>query len=76
MKKYKFKIIGIILILTGLGMFCFGASLFAYQGPPLSNFVSKLGEYSFLYWLPTIIIGIVFLIINKAKKPNRDAMIL
>ena len=41
-------------------MFCFGVSMFTYQGPPISNFMSKAGEYSFFYWLPTIIIGVAF----------------
>lgn len=49
-------------------MFLFGVSLFTYQGPSLSAFVSKVGEYSFALWLPTIIIGIVFLAVNKTKK--------
>jgi len=68
MKKYTFTIIGVFIILIGIGMFCFGISLFAYQGPPLSRFVSKAGEYSFSYWLPTIIIGVLFLIIPKKIK--------
>ena len=48
-------------------MFCFGASMFTYQGPPISNFISKAAEYSFFGWLPTIAIGITFLIIKKIK---------
>jgi hypothetical protein len=65
MKKHTLTIPGVLIILIGLGMFCFGVSMFAYQGPPPSTFVSKAGEYSFFYWLPTIAIGVVFLIIPK-----------
>ena len=57
MKKYILTIIGILIVLIGCGMFCFGVSMFAYQGPPLSPFQSKLGEISFIWWLPTILLG-------------------
>lgn len=56
------------MILIGFGMFCFGVSMFAYQGPPLSPFESELGEFSFSWWLPTIIVGALLLLINKLKK--------
>jgi hypothetical protein len=72
MKKYTLLILGIIIILIALGMFCFGVSMFVYQGPPLTSFRSKVGEYSFSYWLPTMALGIVLLIINKTKKSKQN----
>jgi len=42
--------------------------MFAYQGLPLSPFRSKLGELSFFWWLPTIILGALLLFINKLIK--------
>ena len=59
--------IGIITLLLGIGMFLFGASMFTYQGPTLNPIVSKLGMYSFFFWLPTIITGIILLFIRKRK---------
>jgi hypothetical protein len=52
-------------------MFCFGVSMFTYQGPPLTSFVSKVGEYSFSYWFPTMGLGLVLLIIDKTKKSKK-----
>jgi len=52
-----YRIIGIVLIVIAIGMFFLGASLFAYQGPPLNPIVSKMGEYSFFWWLPALIVG-------------------
>ena len=70
MKKYTLTIIGTLLIVIGFGMFCLGVSMFTYQGSSVSAFMSKAGEYSFSYWMPTIIIGILILVINKIIKSN------
>ncbi|HEY4326803.1 MAG TPA: hypothetical protein VGN20_22645 [Mucilaginibacter sp.] len=70
MKKYIFIITGVVIILIGFGMFCFGVSMFAYQGPPLSEFKSKLGEFSFSWWFPTIIFGAAVLVVSKIIKSN------
>jgi len=59
--------IGIVLIVVGIGMFFFGASLFSYQGPELNPIVSNIGMYSFFLWLPTIIVGIILTIYGKQK---------
>jgi hypothetical protein len=39
--------------------------MFAYQGPPITPLKSKLGEISFSWWLPTIIVGATFLAFAK-----------
>jgi ABC-type transport system involved in multi-copper enzyme maturation permease subunit len=62
------RIIGIILIITAIAMLIIGASLFSYLGPPLNPIVSDIGKYSFLYWLPTLIVGILFFSFSKRKK--------
>lgn len=63
----KGRIIGVCLILLGIVMFFFGVSMFTYQGNNLSPLVSKAGMYSFVLWLPTIIIGIAFMIVARKK---------
>jgi len=65
--KNKNKIYGWVIIVLGISMLIVGASLFGYHGPRLNYIVSQIGMYSFLLWLPTIIVGIV--IINV--KPKR-----
>ncbi|MBB6109036.1 hypothetical protein SAMN05421821_103273 [Mucilaginibacter lappiensis] len=62
-----YRIIGIVLIVIGIGMLFLGASLFTYQGPPLNPIVSKMGEYSFFWWLPTLIVGIGLTFGSKRK---------
>jgi len=62
-----YRIIGIVLIVIGIGMFFLGASLFAYQGPPLNPIVNEMGKYSFLWWFPTLIVGILLTLISKKK---------
>ena len=52
---------GLSLIILGIAMFVFGASIFSYQGNHLNPIINKAGMYSFFLWLPTIIIGIVML---------------
>jgi len=62
----KRQIFGIVIIILGIGMLLYGVSMFAYQGPPLSSIVSEIGEYSFVFWLPMIIVGICLLTIKKS----------
>jgi len=58
--------IGITLIFLGIIMFLLGASVFAYRGA-INPIVSKIGWYSFLFWLLTIILGIILAAVNKRK---------
>jgi hypothetical protein len=46
MKISRFSKTGFFVILLGIGMFFFGASMFTYQGKALNPIVSKLGMYS------------------------------
>jgi len=60
--KYLIITIGAFITLAGIGMFFFGVSMFTYQGPPLSDFQNKAGKYSFIYFLPVFLIGLVLFI--------------
>ena len=61
----KYQISGLVMVVLSIMMFIYAASMFTYQGSPLSQFLTKTGEYSFFLWLPTLIIGLVFLFIRK-----------
>jgi hypothetical protein len=54
--------------LLALSMFFFGAGMFTYQGPELSPFIFQLGKYSFMLWLPALLIGIILLCIGRGKE--------
>jgi hypothetical protein len=60
--------IGTGITLLGVGMFILGAGMFTYQGPELNPIIFKMGEYSFVFWLPVLLIGIIFLCIGLIKK--------
>ena len=64
----RYQKIGILIIVTGIGMFVLGVSMFTYRGPILNPFISKMGMYSFFLWLPAIILGIVFMFLKDDKK--------
>lgn len=66
--KAKITITGAFITSLGIAIFVFGAAMFTYQGPPLNEMVSKAGMYSFLYWLPTLFIGIVIFTIGVMMK--------
>lgn len=61
-----YRKIGITIIVLGVSMFFLGASMFTYQGE-VSRFMLKVGEFSFSYWLPIIILGIFIMVIGKKK---------
>ena len=49
---------GVGIILLAIGMFFFGVYMFSYQGE-IDPIISKIGMYSFLFWLPALITGIL-----------------
>jgi len=59
---------GLLIFLLGIGLLIFGAGMFAYRGEALSPLVSKLGEFSFIYWIPIVIIGIALFIAGRKSK--------
>jgi len=64
----KFQVAGLLIMFLGIAMLLFGVSMFTYQGNSLTSFVSNLGKYSFEFWLPTIILGSILLLIKKPKR--------
>jgi len=66
-KKYRlsnWKKAGLAFIFSGIAMLFIGAHFFSYVGPKLSQFWYMVGEYSFVCWLPIIIIGIIFMFVK------------
>ena len=59
--------IGLGIISLGVIMFFVGASLFTYRGH-INPIVSKIGMFSFFFWWPTIILGIVIFKTKRGKK--------
>ena len=45
-------------------MFVVGVSLFSYRGSQLNPIVFKLGEISFVGWMPTLLLGIILFVIS------------
>jgi len=72
-RKSAIIIIGALITALGIGMFIFAGSIFTYQGPPLSDIVSKLGMYSFVFWIPVLAAGIAIFIVGvlMKRKPVR-----
>lgn len=73
-----YRRIGLGIIGLGVIMFFIGASMFTYRGN-IYPVVSKIGEYSFIFWLPTIILGTITIIlenivlaVRKRKKKTID----
>lgn len=62
--------LGIGMILVSVIMFFVGASLFTYRGGNLNPIISHIGMYSFLFWLPTLIIGIILTFIKRKPKQS------
>jgi len=61
------RILGIILIILTVMMAIFGVSLFSYYGE-LNATINKIGEYSFILWLPILISGIIIRSVTSKKQ--------
>ena len=66
-----YRKIGLGIIGLGVTMFFVGASMFTYRGN-INPIVSKIGMYSFLFWLPTIILGTIIVAVSKRKRKIID----
>jgi len=55
--------IGLGIIVLGVIMFLIGASMFTYRGG-INPFISKVGLFSFVFWLPAIILGSITIILE------------
>jgi hypothetical protein len=60
----KMRLTGIILIILSVLMGIFGIVLFSYRGGVTPK-ISKIGEYSFILWLSTLIAGIIITSVTK-----------
>lgn len=68
--------IGLGIIGLGIIMFFVGASMFTYRGN-INPIINKIGMYSFIFWLPTIILGTITIILETIvvavkKRKNID----
>ena len=52
-------------------MFLFGASMFTYTGK-ISPIISNIGMYSFLFWLPTVFMGVILIAIPFGRRKIID----
>lgn len=60
---------GIGMVIMGGLMFFLAASVFTYRGN-INPIVSNTGMYSFVLWLPTIIMGLILVLIGKRKQKS------
>ncbi len=61
--RRKLFISGIVLLFSSILMLIFGAGMFVSRGD-YSRFVIKLSEFSFIFWLPFLIIGIALMLVS------------
>jgi hypothetical protein len=64
---HKYNKIGLSLICLGFLMFLLGVDQFASHGP-INPILRNFGMISFIAWLPTILIGLFFILRPKNKK--------
>jgi hypothetical protein len=60
----KIRIAGIIAILLGIGVFFIGIAGFSGSLP---NSLRQLGIFSFSYWFPALIIGIILTAVGRKR---------
>jgi hypothetical protein len=61
----KIRIAGIIVMLLGISMFFTGIAGFSGSLP---NSLRDLGIFSFSYWLPSLLTGIILTAVGKTRK--------
>lgn len=64
-KKSNKSKIALWVIVLGVIMFLTGAGIFAYQGTPLHPVISQIGTWSFILWLPTVLLGLILRFIYR-----------
>jgi hypothetical protein len=56
-----------LIILSGI-MLIMGASAFTYQGSYMNPLFYKIGKFSFFFFAPTLIMGLIYVFIDKPIK--------
>ncbi|GGG51994.1 hypothetical protein BXY58_3132 [Epilithonimonas arachidiradicis] len=64
MNYKKILLLSILLIILSVIMFLTGIGLFAYKGNQVDPLIVKLGEISFVFWIPTLVLGILLFFIS------------
>jgi uncharacterized membrane protein len=62
--------VGVVLIFLGICMCLWGVHMFAYRGD-FTPLMSKTGEFSFVFFLPVLIIGLILTLIG-IKRIKKD----
>lgn len=61
--KSIFKKLGIVLCIAGIVMFFLG--IYGFAEGFVNPVLYEIGKFSFMYWLVTFILGIIFLLISR-----------
>lgn len=69
MKKKLYRVIGVVLIISGISVLVFGLLIFRYRPTQLHSIVSDFGVLSFIIWLSIVVAGIMFL--RAGRKHSR-----
>lgn len=64
--RYVF-FIGLSLIFISLLLFLFGVGMFTSRGD-FPQFIIKISEFCFIFWLPTFVLGAIFCFIGVTWK--------
>jgi hypothetical protein len=68
----KIQVLGMIICGLAIAMLLFGVSIFTYTGNSLNPVISWLGKYSFLFWLPVLMLGGIFIIAGHLSKNDQQ----
>ncbi len=64
------RAIGIGAIILALGMFYTYSLMFSHMSLRHNPTVSKMAEYSFVFWFPTLFFGISFFVLGKKRRKS------
>ncbi len=74
MPKHSLVKLSILILAIGAIMFVIGVHTFTFRGT-ISELYKQIGMFSFLAWLPTLLLGVIILIVSigvKGKKQKQS----
>jgi len=68
-------IVGLIILTIGIIMFFWGIHMLTYRGD-FTKLMTVTGEYSFLLFAPTFLLGLILTVIGAVKKQKKSYIIV
>lgn len=72
MRKNTYKVVGVVLVISGITILVFGIFIFHSHKLQMHPLINDFGILSFMIWLSLVVAGLIFLRARTKRKKLRQ----